>query len=67
MIGDQGGFTAARRAIAAEICGNELRKRDERVSLAERQRLAEMASACGPLLAFNVDRGGCPIIVRMRR
>jgi hypothetical protein len=67
MIGDRDGFTAARRAIAAKICGNELRKRGERVSLAERQRPAGMASACGPLLQFNVDRGGCSIIVRMRR
>jgi hypothetical protein len=31
-----GGFTAARRAIAAEICGNDVRKRDARMSLAER-------------------------------
>ncbi|WP_146690465.1 hypothetical protein [Bradyrhizobium canariense] len=67
MVGDRGGFTAARRAIAAEICGNDLRKCDEHVSRAERQRLAGMAPACGPLLQFNADRGGCPIIVRIRR
>jgi hypothetical protein len=31
-----GGFNAARRAIAAEISGNDVRKRNARMSLAER-------------------------------
>jgi hypothetical protein len=61
-----GGFTAARRAVAAEICGNDVRKRDARMSLAERNdRWRGHRRAVCFFSSIRIATG-CVIIARVR-
>jgi len=61
-----GGFTAARRAIAAEICGNDVCKRDARMSLAERNDRWQGHRRAVRFFSSIRIATGCPIIVRLR-
>jgi hypothetical protein len=62
-----GGFTAARRAIIAEIYGNDVRKRDVRMSLVERNGRWQVRRRAVCFLSSIRIAAGCPIVVRMRR
>jgi hypothetical protein len=62
-----GGFNAARRAIIAEICGNEVRKRDARMSLAERNGRWQGHRRAVCFFSSIRIAAGCPIIVRVRQ
>jgi hypothetical protein len=62
-----GGSTAAWRAIAAEICGNDVRKRDARMSLAERNGRWQGHRRAVCLFSSIRIATGWPINVRVRR